>query len=242
MCEDEDISEGPKQEKLLNFVSTDGDVFILGEFDDSISQNVIPALVKHIDEIAEDRNPYIKVFINSNGGYAKQLWALLSLFAMAKARGIKIITINMGIAYSCGSMLAICGDERYMFKYARNLMHLGRQGDEVTTFKQIDRVNKSMKEHFEAIVEIYKKHTKMSEEMIRKEISDDSYFMNAEDCIKYGFADKIIDEPEEIDMGMKVNGKEKSTELVLTDGDELVVNNCKFKVKVKNKSKTKEKK
>ena len=73
-------------------------------------------------------------------------------------------------------------------------------------------------------------------------MEDEFGYMNAEDCIKYGFADKIIDEPEEIDLGMKVNGKEKSTELVLTDGDELVVNNCKFKVKVKNKSKTKEKK
>ena len=57
------------------------------------------------------------------------------------------------------------------------------------------------------------------------------------DCIKYGFADKIIDEPEEIDLGMKINGVEKKTELVLTDGDELVVNNCKFKIKVKNKDK-----
>lgn len=233
------LEDEPQKAKILNFVSTDGDVFILGEFDDSISQNVIPALVKHIEEIAEEKNPYIRVYINSNGGQAKQLWALLSLFTMAKLRGIKIITINIGFAYSCGSMLAICGDERYMFKYARNLMHLGRQGDDVTTFKQIDRVNKSMKEHFETIVDVYKKHTKMPEEMIRKEISDDSYFLNADECLKYGFVDKIIEEPNELDIGMKVNGKEKPIELDLCDGDELVFNNCKFKVKLKEKDKKK---
>lgn len=233
----EEIVEEQSKMKVLNFVSNDGDVFILGEFDDSISQNVVPALVKHIDEIADDKDPYIRVYINSNGGQCRQLLALMALLSVAKQKGIKIITINLGIAYSCGSMLAIFGDERYMYRYARNLMHLGQQGDSVSTFKQIDRVNKAMIEHFETIVQIYKKHTKMSEDMIRKEISDDSYFLNASDCIKYGFADKIIDEPEEIDLGMKVNGVEKKTELVLTDGDELVVNNCKFKVKVKNKDK-----
>lgn len=184
-----------EQDKILNFVSQDGDVFILGDFDDSITVNVIPNIVKLIDEKVDKVDPTLVFYINSYGGEAKHLYSLMTLIAMAKARGITIITVNMGYAYSCGSMLSILGDKRYMYKYAQNLMHLGCQGDDVSTFKQIERVSKAWQEHFENIVDVYKKHTKMSEEQIRKELSDDSKFLNAEECIKYGLADEIIDEP-----------------------------------------------
>ena len=51
---------------------------------------------------------------------------LISVIDIAKSHGIKIVTYNIGVAYSCGSMLSILGDYRIMHKYATNLPHLGQ--------------------------------------------------------------------------------------------------------------------
>ncbi len=194
MTKNEFILDDKTDGKTLNYMDLDGNFYILGEFDKTISQNVIPNLVKKIDEEEDKPNPQIWFYINSNGGYCHELYNLLALIDIAKAKGIKIYTVNMGRAYSCGSLLAIHGDHRAMYKYARHLMHLGSQGDDVHTFKQIDRTEKQWKEHFENIVKMYKDNTKMPESMIRKELEDDGYFMNADECKKYGFVDEIIGE------------------------------------------------
>lgn len=100
-------------------------VYILGEFDKTISSNVIPDLVELIDTMKYARDSEIEIYINSPGGYANELISLLTLIDIAKKQGIKIITYNIGIAHSCGSILAIVGDVRYMYRYADNLPHLG---------------------------------------------------------------------------------------------------------------------
>jgi ATP-dependent protease ClpP protease subunit len=216
-------------QKMLNFLDQDGNVYILGEFDSTISQYVVPALTKKIREESDKPDAQIWFYINSNGGYCHELYNLLSLIDLAKSLGIKIFTVNMGRAYSCGSMLAIHGDHRAMYKYARHLAHLGKQGEDVTTFKQIDRTEKRWREHFENIVAMYKNNTTMPEKMIREVLSDDSYFLNAEECKKYGFVDEII-------------GEKKETPVVeVKDGQVMSVDGITFKVKFAQ-SKKKEKK
>lgn len=181
-------------QKIVNFVDNDGNVFILGEFDSTISQNVVPGLAKKIRDEANKPDGQIWFYINSNGGYCSELYNLLSLIDLAKSLGIKIFTVNMGRAYSCGSMLAIHGDHRAMYKYAKHLLHLGKQGEDVTTFEQINRTEKRWREHFDNIVRMYKENTKMEEKEIREILKDDGYFMNAEECKKYGLVDEIIGE------------------------------------------------
>lgn len=178
--------------KTCNFVDLDGNVYIMGEFDDSVYQNVLPHFNKRIKEIANTKNPKITVYISSTGGRASVLLSLLSEFEFARKEGIIIETVVMGYAHSCGSLLAVCGDIRKMYRYANHLMHLGTSWNSVQTFKQIDRQTKSTQEHFDNIVEIYKEHTKMSEKKIREELKDDDYLLNAEECLKYGLVDEII--------------------------------------------------
>jgi ATP-dependent protease ClpP protease subunit len=127
---------------MLNYVDTTGNIYILGDFDSTISQNVVPGLVKRIQEETDKPNGQIWFYINSRGGYCHELYNLLSLIDVAKSIGIKIYTVVMGNAYSCGSILAIHGDHRAIYKYGKHLAHLGQQGDTVTTFKQIERSNK----------------------------------------------------------------------------------------------------
>ena len=182
------------QKKMLNYVDTSGNVYILGEFDESISENVVPNLVKRMKELADEDDPKIFFYINSPGGLVSELYNLLALIDIAKQQGIKIYTIVTGNAYSCASMLAIQGDHRAIYKYGRHLMHLGEQGDAVQTFKQIDRCNKAAKEHFENIVKMYVENTNIPEKDVRKMLEDDCCYLNAEECKKLGLIDEIIGE------------------------------------------------
>lgn len=185
-------------QKLLNYVSSTGDVFILGEFDHTISQHVVPALRALIDEKAKERDAFITIYINSNGGYTHELYNLLSLIELAHARGVGIVTVVTGRAYSCGSMLAIHGDHRVMYKYASHIIHLGRQGAlDISTEKQIKRETTQMENHFNNIRKLYKEHTKLPAKELEEALTDDSYFLTAEECVKYGLCDEILGYTEE---------------------------------------------
>lgn len=227
---DMELGTDTNTNKMLNFLDQDGNVYILGEFDSTISQYVVPALTKKISEEAGKPDAQIWFYINSNGGYCHELYNLLSLIDLAKSLGIKIFTVNMGRAYSCGSMLAIHGDHRAMYKYARHLAHLGKQGEDVTTFEQISRTEKRWREHFENIVTMYKDNTTMPEKMIREVLSDDSYFLNAEECKQYGFVDEVIGEKKEIPT------------IEVKDGETIVVNDNAIKIRFKTTEKKKKEK
>ena len=209
MCNSE--SATINDNKLLNYVSTDGEVYILGEFDNTISQHVVPAFKQLIEQKSKERDAVINIYINSNGGLCSELYNLLTLIDIAHARGIAIVTIVMGRAYSCGSMLAIHGDHRAMYKYATHIIHLGQQGTSVTTEKQIEREHKAMVRHFANIREMYKNLTKLPKKELEEALEDDSYCLSAEDCLKYGICDEIIGMSEE-DMNKIINGDKKDSQ------------------------------
>ena len=213
-----------------NYVDSLGNVYILGNFDETISQNVIPELLKRIYIEKEKPDGKLWFYINSPGGYCHELYNLLTLIDIAKSMGIKIYTIVMGNAFSCGSILAIHGDYRTIFKYGKHLVHLGSQYEKVSTIEQINRSNKNSKEHFENIIEMYKKHTKMPEKMIRKLLEDDMYYMNAEECKKYGLVDEIIGE------------KPSYEEININNGEIVIVNGVPLKITFKNTKTNKNKK
>lgn len=167
-------------------------IYILGQFDRSISSDVIPAVVELIDMLQSEKEPKIEIYINSYGGYCAELMGLLALIELAKSRGIQIITYNIGCAYSCGSLLAVVGNYRYMYRYAENLPHLGQAGMTPTTVEQLERGVKSISQHFSRIFSIYSLYTKTNKKQLEKILKDDDYHMDAEECLKLGFCDEII--------------------------------------------------
>ena len=169
-----------------NFVK-DNNVYIMGEFDESISTNVIPELVKLINVEGDKKHGVINFFINSPGGAARELYALLTLVNIAKAKGILIITTVIGYAFSCASMLAITGDKRFIYEGASHLMHLGSRLFSISTVEQSNRENLRTERYFDFIVSHYNKHTNMTK--------DNSYYISAHECVKLGFDDRVIEEP-----------------------------------------------
>ena len=174
-----------------NFVRANR-IFILGPFDRSISEKVIPDFLDLIDLIKTEKEPVIEIYINSHGGYASELMGLLSVIQMAKSFGIKIVTYNIGVAYSCGSLLAVIGDYKFMYRYADNLPHLGQACMCPQTFEQLNRNTKHIASWFNTIADIYAKHTKVSKKELIKILKDDDYHMDADECLKKGFCDEII--------------------------------------------------
>lgn len=183
--------EQNEERKSCNFVKN-GKVYILGDFDDSISRYVIPDLADMIAEGAGQKETMIPIYINSWGGEADKLESILSLLSIANRNGIKIVTYNIGVAYSCGSMLAAAGDYRFMSKSARNMMHLGEIGSLSRTYEQLKRNSRDVKDFFDETVRFYRDHSKMTEKKIREILNDDMYWMGAKECLRLGLCDEII--------------------------------------------------
>ena len=180
-----------EERKSNNFVRN-GRVYILGDFDDTISRYVVPDMIELVGLISGTKDAVIPVFINSPGGEADKLQSILSVFSLARQHGIKISTYNIGVAYSCGSLLAVSGDMRFMAAGARNMMHLGQTTTINSTYEQLKRNTKDAREFFDDIVSIYAERTKLSPKKIREILNDDMYWMNSKECLKAGLCDAII--------------------------------------------------
>lgn len=169
--------------------------FILGLFDDSLNKEIILPLTKKIDELSNYRNPVIEFHINSPGGNGVVLMHIVALFELARRKGIKVRTIVPLWAFSCGSMLAVAGDkgERYIAREAEHVVHYGSySGWGSHTPLQIERESEHRKRWFKHLVDHYKKYSNIPK--LEDKIKDDNFFIPADDCIKWGLADKYMDE------------------------------------------------
>ena len=176
---------------ILNYVKND-DIYILGGFDETISQNVIALLPDIINRKSTLRNSEINIYINSLGGQCDVMFSLSYFIKKAKDNGIKVITHIIGNAYSAGSYIAVQGDYRYMNRYNHQLLHFGNAWLNSETPKQLERNNKMLQEHFNNLVDIYAKHTKLTKTQIKQFMNDDKCYLNADECLKYGLIDEII--------------------------------------------------
>ena len=187
----QDSGSAAEDRKSTNFVRN-GRVYILGDFDESISKFVIPDLNEMISDASGQKDVTIPFYINSCGGESDQLQSILSLIAIAKSMDIRIMTFVLGNAYSCGSLLAIHGDVRLMASGARHMMHMGEIGSSSKTYEQLKRNNKDAKDFFDDTVKMYVEHTKMTEKQVKEILKDDMYWMDAKQCLKLGLCDSVV--------------------------------------------------
>ncbi len=96
---------------------------------DEINEDSITEVVYYLNKIRDmdkklnrGKDP-IEIQINTNGGFVSDGLTLVSLIENMKSEGYKIITTNIGRAYSMGFILAICGSERRAYKYSHYMYH-----------------------------------------------------------------------------------------------------------------------
>lgn len=158
----------------------------------NISMNIIDWNKEDKGKPIEERTP-ITIFINSDGG---DLVATLNLIDIIRLSKTPIYTIGLGKTYSSGGLLLISGHKRFIFENTTFLLHDGSMGAGGDTGKVIDRLEFTQKQE-KKVKEYVLKQTKIDSKLYDKNYRKD-WFLLAEEVIKYGIADKIVTDLDEI--------------------------------------------
>lgn len=168
-------------------------LYLFSLFDEQISNNVIPDLDQLISTLSMQKDPVLEIVISSAGGYFDELIALLFYINKAKANGIKVITKVISSCASAATLLSCFGDERYMSKYADQLLHYGQiYGDKIINPIDVERTSENYKKHFEKLIDIYASHSKLNKKQLRSLLTTDYLYLDANKCLEYGLIDFII--------------------------------------------------
>lgn len=164
----------------------DNIIFIEGEITTSSSNIIISELLYLSNKNKND----INIYINSIGG---SVTAGLAIYDTMNYIENDISTICIGISASMAAFLLSSGTKgkRYCLPNSEVMIHQpvgGAQGQATEIKIAAERIIKIK----EKISKMLAKNTGQKLEKIKKDTERD-YFMNAEEALKYGIIDKIID-------------------------------------------------
>ena len=190
-----DNEEEHKQQKEQGVLDPSAELFLRGHhvFMSDVTQETMKPLIDWI--ISENFNREKKkneltLGICSPGGDLNACFALIDVMKGSK---IPIRTIGMGMIASCGLLMFISGTKgrRVLTPNTSILSHQyswGSFGKEHELFAVVREFELST----ERMIEHYKKCTGMSEKKIREILlPPQDVWLNANEAIKYGIADKI---------------------------------------------------
>jgi ATP-dependent Clp protease protease subunit len=138
----------------------------------------------------EDPKKDIYFYINSPGGSVSEG---LAIFDVMNSISCDVVTIGMGMCASMGAFLLGGGTKgkRYLMPNAKVMIHQPSGGAEgVASDIQItaEQIIKTKKQSIKYLAQF----TGQDEERIAKDVERD-YWMNAEESLKYGIVDKVLD-------------------------------------------------
>ena len=155
--------------------------------DDNVANVIIAQLL-----FLENQNPEkdIKLYINSPGGSVTAGMAIYDTMQYIKP---DVSTICIGMAASMGAFLLAAGakNKRFALPNSEIMIHQvmgGMEGQASDIKIRAERILK-MKENLNKIMS---KHTGKALAQIEKDTDRDN-FMNAEESVKYGIVDKVIE-------------------------------------------------
>lgn len=144
------------------------------------------------DLIADDRRP-IWLYIMNYGGEVDYEQSFIDIM---DASITPIFTVNLGVCASAAAEIFTAGRERFMLKNARTMFHQGfiqTQGD-------AQKVNNAMADYnrqLEKAKAFLLARTNIPAELYEQHKYDD-WFLDADECMKYGVCDHIVRSLEEI--------------------------------------------
>ena len=143
---------------------------------------------------SQDSKKDITLYINSRGGLITAGMAIYDTMQYVRS---DIQTIVIGEACSMGSLLASSGTKgkRFMLPHSRHMIHqpLGGTRGQATDIEIHAREILRWKDE---LTKIYEKNTGKAFEELKNDMERDK-FMTADEAVKYGLADKIIESREE---------------------------------------------
>ena len=171
-------------------------IFITGAIEDNVSSLICAQLL-----FLESENPKkdISMYINSPGGIVTSGLAIYDTMQYIRPA---VSTVCIGQAASMGSLLLAAGEKekRFALPNSRIMIHQpsgGAQGQAT----DIEIHTKEILSIRDKLNQMLSFHTKQPLDKIKKDTDRDN-FMSAEDALKYGIVDKVLD---------KRNDEEKET-------------------------------
>ena len=162
-------------------------IFLVGPVEDQMA-NIVVAQLLYLESENPDKD--INIYINSPGG---SVTAGLSIYDTMQFISSSVSTMCIGQAASMGALLLAGGDKgkRFALPNSRVMIHqpLGGFQGQASDFEIHAKEILYMKK---IVNEILAKHTGQTVKKIEKDTDRDN-FLNAEEAVKYGLVDKIID-------------------------------------------------
>lgn len=190
----EKSSQGERAYDIFSRLLNDRIVMLHGQVDDQSASLVVSQMLYLESKSSSD----ILFYINSPGG---SVTAGMSIYDTMQYINSDVTTIVLGQAASMGSLLAQSGapGKRYVLPNVRHMIHqpLGGTGPH-TQASDIEITAKEIMRWKDALTRIYEKHNTGGKKYKQLEADmDRDNFMTAEESVKYGLADKVIDKKPE---------------------------------------------
>ena len=140
--------------------------------------------------LASKSDDPIEIYIDSPGGSVLAGLAIIDMMSHVKS---EIATIVCGQAASMGAVIFSAGTpgKRFMLTHSQCMVHQpytgfeGKESDIRLVYEHISYLKNEL-------IEILAQNCHRSLDEVEKDIENDRW-MNADDCIAYGLADKILD-------------------------------------------------
>ena len=142
----------------------------------------------HTANILEIPTPEIKLHINSPGGSLFDGLAAVDYVRRSKA---PVHSIIEGMAASAATLISVMAHKRSINKHSYMLIHQLSAGA-IGKFEELMDDMENNKALMEAIKKIYLERTKIPAKMLKEILKKDLYF-DANQCLKYGLVDDIIE-------------------------------------------------
>lgn len=169
------------------------------------------SFIEDIDYVANTKPKEIIIKLNTGGGNVDTGFAIYDhIENNIKPRGITIITENVGLAASMGSIIYMVGDKRGMSANSRVMIHKPKGGiygdsDEMTAYLEL------LKSYEEQAVEVYMKSGQTKEVVLTWLKSGVDKWITAKESLKLGLATYIIG-GEKTTMTMKFTSEQDAWE------------------------------
>lgn len=148
---------------------------------------------KDDDGVPIEERKRILLMINSGGGVVQVGQSIIGAINMSKT---PVDTCVYCVAYSMAADIFACGARRYMFPFTSVMFHAG-SGTYQGTQSQIDCAKTFMDAELKRLFEEVMSHTSFDTKMKNK-IKREDVFLNENDAVKWGVADKVVSNFDEL--------------------------------------------
>ncbi|RZT23377.1 ATP-dependent Clp endopeptidase proteolytic subunit ClpP [Fictibacillus sp. BK138] len=183
----ESTNRGERSYDIYSRLLKDRIIMLGSAIDDNVANSIVAQL---LFLAAEDPDKDISIYINSPGGSVTAGLAIYDTIQFIKP---DVSTICIGMAASMGAVLLVAGakGKRYALPNAEVMIHQplgGTQGQASDMAIHAKRILQTR----ELLNKIISERSGQPIEKVEKD-TDRDYFMSAEEALKYGIIDKVIE-------------------------------------------------